>query len=125
MENQPGADRPASTLLKFVKDLLNAALSIFILAPLVVGYWRGTFYLLEFYVFPCERPLQDSPLLGSLLFSLTLGIIGGIFFSYAQILLMKHICGMKSPVSELFAKRLYCYIYGIILVNHWRGDENV
>ncbi|OQV13120.1 hypothetical protein BV898_12660 [Hypsibius exemplaris] len=106
--------------LDWLLKILDALLSICILAPLVVAYWRGTFILLEFYVIPGKEYRVVS-----LLTSFIIGVVGGVLFIYLQDVFKDYAHNTPSPIAEIMLKRVYAYVYGLVVVNHWRAVWDV
>jgi Fuseless len=114
-QNRPGPPSPTKRRMFFwLVQVLDALMSILILAPLVVAYWRGTFNLLEIYLLP-QYPLISIGV------SFEIALVGGVLFIYIQDVLRDYIHNVRSPISELMLKRVYCYVFGLVVVNHWRG----
>nr|XP_019564762.2 uncharacterized protein LOC109432868 isoform X2 [Aedes albopictus]XP_019564763.2 uncharacterized protein LOC109432868 isoform X2 [Aedes albopictus]XP_019564765.2 uncharacterized protein LOC109432868 isoform X2 [Aedes albopictus]XP_019564766.2 uncharacterized protein LOC109432868 isoform X2 [Aedes albopictus]XP_019564769.2 uncharacterized protein LOC109432868 isoform X2 [Aedes albopictus] len=95
-------------------ELLDNLYASFVIGPLVVGYWRGTWNLAGEYIYP-----QDLPT--SLIVSLSVGIIGHLIFNIFQATLRRHLNADKHRLLFFFGSRLYTEIYGTICVNTWRG----
>ncbi|KXJ78862.1 hypothetical protein RP20_CCG003261 [Aedes albopictus] len=95
-------------------ELLDNLYASFVIGPLVVGYWRGTWNLAGEYIYP-----QDLPT--SLIVSLSVGVIGHLIFNIFQATLRRHLNADKHRLLFFFGSRLYTEIYGTICVNTWRG----
>ena len=94
--------------------MLDALLSIFVFAPLVVGYWRGCWQLMDIYLFP-ENKLYST------VTSLGIGVLSGLLFCLIQDPLTSLCDHTKRPVLYLVISRLYTLVYCVCVVNHWRG----
>ncbi|OQV11957.1 hypothetical protein BV898_13752 [Hypsibius exemplaris] len=99
----------------FLKSF-DALLSIYILCPLVVIYWRGTFMLIEIY----QLPKKEDRLI-SLGVSLIIGVVGNMLAIYIQDWMKQTAHNMVSPIGELFFKRLFAYLFGWVVVSFWRA----
>lgn len=95
-------------------ELLDNLYASFVIGPLVVSYWRGTWNLAGEYIYP-----QDLPT--SLIVSLSVGVVGHLIFNIFQSTLRRHLNADKHRLLFFFGSRLYTEIYGTICVNTWRG----
>lgn len=100
----------AHALFLAVVDVL---FSTIILAPTIVTYWRGTWNLMDYVLFADEHYSAFA--------SLTIGIVGHMFFTLCQDQFAKSFHPDKHRITYLLFSRLYTYIYGIVCVNGWRG----
>ncbi|GAV00295.1 hypothetical protein RvY_11165 [Ramazzottius varieornatus] len=98
----------------FLWRCLDGFICIFILSPLVVIYWRGSFQLLDIYIYP-------SDLFVSAWISVVVGICGTVLVNVSQNLLHTKVDKIPTKCLQIFCKRLYTYFYGWIIVVHWRG----
>ncbi|KAJ9588607.1 hypothetical protein L9F63_028090, partial [Diploptera punctata] len=93
---------------------LDTLLSSLIIAPAVVGYWRGTWMLMDYHVFPQQH-------LYSAWVSFTIGAFGHIFF----VLMERPFTRWFNPdihrLAYYLVSRLYTAIFGFVCVNLWRG----
>ncbi|XP_055354821.1 uncharacterized protein LOC129600361 [Paramacrobiotus metropolitanus] len=112
---------------QFLWRCLDGFICIFILAPLVVLYWRGSFQLLDYYVYP-RYPHPYYPVVPdstglkiSGAITLVIGICGTIVANVLQTILHQRIHEKRRGVLQLFLKRIYTYTFGWIIVCHWRG----
>lgn len=105
-----GESRPHRALLA----VLDTLFSCMVVAPAVVGYWRGTWELANMYVCP-ERPLLSS------LLSMGLGTVGHLTLMLSQGFLKKHLDPDRSRLNYYLWSRLYTVAYGVVSVNSWRG----
>lgn len=99
-----------SVLLEFLDSFYSA----FIIAPLVVFYWRGTWNLSELYLYPRDK-IQSS------VASLLIGIAGHLVFTIWQRTFEKFLNPNRHRLVYYAGSRLYTAIFGIICVNLWRG----
>ncbi|GAV01965.1 hypothetical protein RvY_12588-2 [Ramazzottius varieornatus] len=104
------------TMHRFVKYILDGLMNILVLAPLVVTYWRGTFHVLDIYLLPDPALRVASHWL-----SIAVAVVGLLIFGYLQDWMRQRVNATKSPISEIMLKRIYCYFFGLMCVNHWRG----
>uniref|UniRef100_A0A6M2DZX2 Uncharacterized protein n=1 Tax=Xenopsylla cheopis TaxID=163159 RepID=A0A6M2DZX2_XENCH len=96
-----------------ILDFLDALFAITLVAPAVVGYWRGTWNLMGHYVYTNNETYSS-------LVSLALGFIGMFIFCLAQDSIKKYFEG-KSHACFSLASWLYTAVYGFTCVNSWRG----
>ena len=54
-----------SSYVLFCKRFLNLILVLFLITPVVVSYWRGTWYILDLFVFPDDGILSASTTLAA------------------------------------------------------------
>lgn len=94
--------------------VLDSILSIFVFSPLVVGYWRGCWQLMDVFLFPDNQ-------LYSVLTSLAIGLLSGLLFCLIQGPLNSLCDHNKRPIIHLLISRLYTLVYSVCVVNHWRG----
>ncbi|XP_065340615.1 uncharacterized protein fusl isoform X2 [Cloeon dipterum] len=94
--------------------VLDVLFSCLVVAPCVVGYWRGTWALAEHYITP-----QDQTL--SAWISLCIGCASHLVFNFVQGLLQRHVGTWRSSVAWLLASRLYTAFFSFACVNCWRG----
>jgi hypothetical protein len=95
-------------------ELLDTLYSSFVVCPLVIAYWRGTWNLSDLYLYPNNK-IQSS------FASLLLGIVGHLVFTIWQGSFEKFLNPDRHRLIFYIASRLYTAIYGIICVNCWRG----
>lgn len=105
---------PKMSFHEILLELIDTFFATIILAPLIVGYWRGTWDLMEVYLFRGEKPASQIA-------SLVIGIIGHLVFTIFQDAFKKNLNPDKHRLIYYVASRLYTYIYGIVCVNGWRG----
>lgn len=94
--------------------VLDSILSIFVFSPLVVGYWRGCWQLMDIFLFPDNK-------LYSVLTSLGIGLLSGLLFCLIQGPLNSLCDHNRRPIIHLLISRIYSIIYSVCVVNHWRG----
>lgn len=93
---------------------LDIIFSSIIAAPIIINYWRSTWNLMGYFLYP------NDPLL-SALGSCALATFGHFAFSYYQEKLNKTFHPDKHRITFLLCSRLYTILYGIVCVNGWRG----
>ena len=93
-----------------VFDSFFAAL---VVGPLVVGYWRGSWQIIDIYIFPND--LEKSSWC-----SFCFGAVVCTFFYFTQTLLNRH-CRESNLCMWLIFEHLHTYIHGWGIVNYWRG----
>ena len=97
-----------------VLEWLDASFSAFVVAPLVVSYWRGTWNLTDKYLIPSDK-------VQSKVVSLIIGIIGHLVFTIGQGWLRNNFSPDRQRLTFYIVSRLYSSIFGIVCVNCWRG----
>jgi hypothetical protein len=95
-------------------ELIDTFYATFVVAPLVVGFWRGTWNLSGIYLYPSNLPI-------SLCISLGFGIACHLVFSLVQSKLNQCFNPDKHRLVFYVGSRCYTYIYAIACVNCWRG----
>lgn len=93
---------------------LDIVFSSIIVAPLVVIYWRGTWNLMGYVLFPNNAFWGANA-------SNAIGIIGHFVFTIYQGKFKRSFHPDKHRITFLLFSRLYTAVYGIVSVNHWRG----
>ncbi|XP_071531183.1 uncharacterized protein fusl [Panulirus ornatus] len=94
--------------------MIDSLLSIFVFAPLVVGYWRGCWQIMDTFLLPGNKQL-------SVVTSSAIGIVSGLLFCLLQGPMNTVFDHSRRPVLHLLASRLYTSVYCVCCVNHWRG----
>lgn len=97
-----------------VLEILDSFYSSFVVAPLVVSYWRGTWNLSDTY-------LMKHSKIESSVASLVIGIVGHLVFTIWQGSLRNHFDPNRHRLTFYCGSRLYTSIFGIVCVNCWRG----
>ncbi|XP_078049072.1 uncharacterized protein LOC144476245 [Augochlora pura] len=106
--------RSSSRLHYAILTILDTVFSVAVAAPAVVGYWRGTWGLSNFYVYP------EDPVLSSLT-SIVIGFVGLFAFNVSQNFLNDLLHPDKHRLSYYLGSRLYTAVFGFCCVNAWRG----
>lgn len=103
-----------NSLYSIILDVLDKLISSVILAPAVVGYWRGTWNLMDDYLYPNN---EVTSAFGSLL----IGITGHLIFTIFQSNIKKFFNPNVHRIGYYLGSRVYTAIFGIVCVNGWRG----
>jgi hypothetical protein len=104
----------SSRLHYTVLTVLDAVFSATIAGPAVVGYWRGTWGLSGFYIYPEDAELSS-------LTSILIGFCGLFSFNLAQHVLDECLRPDKNRLLFYLGSRLYTAVFGFCCVNAWRG----
>lgn len=94
--------------------IFDQIFSLILLAPAVVGYWRGTCNLLDIFLYP-ENELISSWI------SFFIGIIGHLIFTIFQKNIKNVLNPEKSKILYYIGSRLYTIVFAFICVNSFRG----
>lgn len=103
-------------------DSIHAAFLVFLdwtfasifAAPIVVAYWRGTWNLMIFVLFPDDQ-------FWSAVGSCVIGTVGHFIFFFYQEKFGHSFHPDKHRITFMIFSRIYTALYGIICVNGWRG----
>lgn len=95
-------------------ELIDNLYASFIVGPLVVAYWRGTWNLMADYIYPSDYPT-------SLVISLGLGLFGHLMAHLFQTSLRRYLNADRHRLLFYIGSRVYTEIYGTVCVNSWRG----
>ncbi|EFX65689.1 hypothetical protein DAPPUDRAFT_65344 [Daphnia pulex] len=93
--------------------LTDTVLSLCLVAPMVVGYWRGTWFLLDAYLYPDDAA-------ASCWISLLLGFGSLLLATWFQRQLQDYVT-RQTPCIYFLLSRLYTVVLCFGCVNHWRG----
>ncbi|XP_046609675.1 uncharacterized protein LOC124300069 isoform X2 [Neodiprion virginianus] len=108
-------DNPSSRSVHYtILAVLDTVFSGCVAAPMVVGYWRGTWGLSDFYIYPEDEIL-------SCIASIVIGFSGLFIFSVSQNFLDELFHPDKHRLSYYIGSRLYTAVFGFCCVNVWRG----
>ena len=102
--------RSCRALLLFLVDNL---LSAVVIAPLVVFYWRGTWELLNVYLFPDDQPVSGWT-------CLALGNVGLLCLVYLQQPLARWM-RVDNPLHWMLGFHAHTYVLGSLNICQWRG----
>uniref|UniRef100_A0A1L8D9T0 Putative conserved plasma membrane protein n=1 Tax=Nyssomyia neivai TaxID=330878 RepID=A0A1L8D9T0_9DIPT len=108
-----GVLNPAKDAHGVLLDFLDTILSTLVVGPLVISYWRGTWNLMDLYLFPNDKILSASASLG-------IGVVGHLICTLFQDA-FKHLHPNHHRITFYVISRLYTAIYGVICINGWRG----
>lgn len=92
---------------------LSLVVTTVFVTPLVIGQWRGTWMLAEYYRFPWWACFLTGTLL-HFLFALLKDILQDYFSR------TKNGC-VTSPVILFVVSRTYTWVFGVACIFHWRG----
>ncbi|KAJ9600994.1 hypothetical protein L9F63_000832, partial [Diploptera punctata] len=120
IQDNKSPSSPDRTLIAVIKVDLEALatvdffVSTLLVSPLVIGQWRGTWMLSEYYKVPCWA----SFLLGTILH-----LIFALFKDLLQELFSKKEKKFFSlkPVLLFVCCRVYTWVFGIACISHWKG----
>lgn len=99
-------------------SVLDSIFSAIVVAPLVVGYWRSVWELMEVYVYP-------NNLLISSAISTAIGIFGHLLFALSQHSFQHYFHPDRNRISYYIVSRLYTASFAFVCVNGWRGPWNL
>lgn len=95
-------------------SVLDTLLSSIVIGPAVIAYWRGTWCLIDIYIFPDNTE-------NTIISSCVIGLVGHLVFTISQNYLKNNFHPEKHRLLYYTVSRLYSYVYGIACVNLWRG----
>lgn len=93
---------------------LDVIFSAVIAAPIIVAYWRGTWNLMIFVLFPDDQ-------FWSAIGSCVIGTVGHFIFFFYQERFEHSFHPDKHRITFMIVSRIYTAVYGVICVNGWRG----
>jgi hypothetical protein len=99
-------------------EILDTLFASFVVGPLVVTYWRGTWNLSDKFLLPHDK-------LHSSFASLVIGLIGHLIFTTFQGFLNGLFNPNEHRLTFYVGSRLYTSIFAVICVNTWRGGWQV
>lgn len=94
--------------------VLDTLFATLIVTPLVVGYWRSVWGLMDLYLYP-----DDDVISG--LASTAIGVGGHMVFTLNQFVLTRNFFPDKNRIAFYAVSRLYTVVFGVVCVNGWRG----
>lgn len=109
-----GVLNPKISFHAILLELLDYSYVSLVLAPAVVGYWRGTWNLMDDYLYP-ENHFHSS------VASLSVGIVGHLLFTIFQAKFGKKFNPHRRRLTYYLMSRTYTFVYGAVCVNGWRG----
>lgn len=99
---------------KLALNTFDSIISVFIVAPLIVGCWRGTWLLLDIYI-------HLFPVWETLTFSLTI-ITSMLMIRYVLDDLTKESKkNIKTSIISKILRRIYIYFFFWLCIMQWRG----
>jgi hypothetical protein len=93
---------------------LDLVVTTVLVTPLVIGQWRGTWMLTEYYRVPWWASFLTGTIL-HFLFALLKDILQDYFSR------TRNGCMKLSPVILFVVSRTYTWVFGIACISHWRG----
>lgn len=93
---------------------LDVMFSSLLAAPATISYWRGTWNLIDIFLFPNDALLSAFS-------SCFIGTIGHFVFYYYQRRFSQSFHPDKHRITFMIISRMYTAIYGVVCVNGWRG----
>ncbi|XP_021929141.1 uncharacterized protein LOC110834360 isoform X1 [Zootermopsis nevadensis] len=100
--------------LKIDVRTIDLAVSTVFVTPLVIGQWRGTWMLAEYYSVPWWACFLTGSTL-HFMFALLKDILQNYFSKRNQ-----H-CLTFSPLFMFLVSRAYTWVFGVACISHWRG----
>lgn len=94
--------------------ILDLLISMLLVSPAVVGYWRSVWELMDVLVFP-ENALISATV------SFVIGVCGQLFFSLSRKLFSKNFFLSRNRVVFYVVSRTYTVCYSFIGINSLRG----
>lgn len=94
--------------------VLDLAFSALVVAPGIVGYWRSTWRLTHFYLYP-ENPVKSATC------SLIIGMASHLAFGIFQDFFTKNFNPERRRLTYYLVSRVYTAVYAFGCVNSWRG----
>lgn len=105
-----GVLNPRISFYAIFLQLLDVSYVTFVLATIVVTYWRGTWNLVTIYLYP------DNPTCSAVA-SLLIGINGHLIFTGFQAFFQSTFDPDKHRLLYYVGSRAYTYVYGFVCVN--------
>lgn len=99
-----------ATFLVFLDIMFTCVIA----TPIVINYWRATWNLSGYVLYPNDMFLSAAS-------SLALATVGHFLFAYYQEKFSKTFHPDKHRITFLLFSRFYTIVYSIICVNGWRG----
>jgi len=108
---------PTRSCRALVLFLIDNVLSVTVMAPLVVSYWRGTWLLLDVYLLPDDKEASGWT-------CCAIGNIGLVCMVYLQTSLAIWV-RVEKTLSWVIGYHVYTYVLGGLNVCQWRGVWNL
>lgn len=115
--DRPSMTRPGDQRTELCLRLADTAWSCFVITPLCVFYWSGTWKLVDKYIFPENNQT-------SMYISLGIGAPIGICGYLILPLMAKHVTP-ACEVKHIIISRVFTFIYAFGILNYWRGIWNI
>lgn len=93
---------------------VDLIVTIILVTPLVIGQWRGTWMLAEYYRVPWWTCFLTGTIL-HFMFALLKDILQDYFSR------TREKCMRSSPAILFVVSRTYTWVFGIACISHWRG----
>ncbi|KAK6173761.1 hypothetical protein SNE40_017162 [Patella caerulea] len=93
--------------------VIDVLITYILHTPFVVFFWRGTWMLETYYIYPSNAELSCWICMGT-------GLVVNVVMYTTQSLQERHFTGL-SPVPYVITSRLYTYVFAVSIVSHWRG----
>ncbi|PSN52086.1 hypothetical protein C0J52_03878 [Blattella germanica] len=113
-DNFKGSKRSHYVLL----SVLDTLLATLLIGPAVIAYWRGTWMLMDYYVYPQQQNY-------SAFISLTIGSLGYLFFTLTQRPITRSFHPDKHRLIFYVVSRVYTIFFAFFCVNTWRGPWKI
>lgn len=97
-----------------VLTILDMLISLLIVSPAVIGYWRSLWGLMDIFILP------DNPFVSAAV-SLVIGVCGQIFFSACGKLFMDNFHLNRSRTLFYVVSRTYTVCSSFVCISSWRG----
>lgn len=110
----PGETQGFNTSYYKFLTIVDMLISILIVSPAVVGYWRSAWMLMDIHVLPSDT-------LMSAIVSTVIGVFGHMFFSISGNLFTQYFHPNKNRILYYVVSRSYTVCYAFVCVNGWRG----
>lgn len=109
-----GVLNPKISFHAILLECLDYLFAAFVLAPAVIGYWRGTWNLMDDYLFP-QNELYSAAA------SMAIGYVGNCALIFVQSMLERRFKPQRKRLTFYVVSRAYTYVYGAICVSGFRG----
>ena len=113
-----GQEKALIRVIKIDTEVLATTdffVSSLLVSPLVIGHWRGTWMLSEYY----KVPWWTGFLLGTILhfvFALLKDLLQELFKKKE-----KNECFLLKSILSFLCFRVYTWVFGIACISHWKG----
>ena len=103
----------AMRLIKFALGVADYTFSLFVVTPLVVGHWRGAWYLMDLYLFP-SSPLHTAWVAAAA------GAVGCLVFYLLQEV-FKTVFKTPSRFHRVVTISVYSLTFAVFSISQFRG----